>query len=187
MIDFSSIDPRLLFPDITEVWASSLELILTLLNLAVLIMMVVAEWKLFRKFGEKPWKSIVPYYSTYILYKNIWSKKTFWIYLISSTIFESAFYAIKYMSKSMPDSDLMAIIVLIAVPFAIVAAICSVIFLLRTAEAFNKGLAFCIGLLLIYPVFIAILGFGKAEYVLADKNGHAVKNAEETEFETEAV
>ncbi len=41
----------------------------------------------------------------------------------------------------------------------------SIICYLKLAKAFGKGTGFGIGLILLCPIFIMILGFGKAEYV----------------------
>ena len=67
MLDFSFTDPRLLFPGITESFAHILENISTTWYFISLLLIVIGEWKLFKKFGEKPWKSLVPYYNTYIV------------------------------------------------------------------------------------------------------------------------
>ena len=70
MFDFSYLDPKLLFPNITEGWALAIDSFSNLLSIVSIILIIVAEWKLFKKFGEKPWKSLVPYYNAYILYKH---------------------------------------------------------------------------------------------------------------------
>jgi hypothetical protein len=165
MLDFSFADPRLLFPNINESFALILENISTAWYFISFALMVIGEWKLFRKLGEKPWKSIVPYYNTYIMYKRTWSKKAFWIYFLSSTMFNIAQNTSKSLAQSMPDSGWGTIIILIAFPLGIIAAICSILYALRIAEAFGKGKLFCVGLLVVYPIFIAILGFGKSRYV----------------------
>lgn len=35
-----------------------------LISIAILILMIVANWKLFTKAGEEGWKSIIPFYNT---------------------------------------------------------------------------------------------------------------------------
>ena len=114
MFDFSYMDPRLLFPNITEGWALAIESLSNLLSLVGFILVVVAEWRLFRKLGEKPWKSLVPYYNSYILYKHSWSKKSFWIYFISTMLFDLTQSASKYLSQNQPDNMWMTLLVLIS-------------------------------------------------------------------------
>ena len=165
MLDFSFTDPRLLFPNITESFAHTLENISTSWYFIGLLLIVIGEWKLFKKFGEKPWKSLVPFYNTYIMYKRAWSKRNFWIYFLSSALFTIAQNTSNSLAHYFPDSSWKTLIILIALPLGIVAATCSILYAFRIAEAFGKGKLFCVGLLVIYPIFISILGFGRSRYV----------------------
>lgn len=165
MFDFSTVDPRLLFPSLTESWAVAINSAISILDFIGLVLMIVAEWNLFKKFGEKSWKSLVPYYNTYILYKHSWSKKACLIYLISSSLFDIAQIASKQWAQNDPASMWSSLFVLFGLPFGIVAAVCSILYAFRLAEAFGKGKAFSAGLLLLYPVFISIIGLGKVQYL----------------------
>ena len=187
MFDFSTVDPRLLFPALTESWAVAIDIIATLLDLFGLILMVVAEWHLFKKFGEKPWKSLVPYYNTYIMYKNTWSKKVFWVYFISSSVFDITQMASQQWAQNDPAGIWKTFFILIGLPFGIVAAVCSILYAFRLAEAFGKGKVFSAGLLFLYPIFIAILGLGKIQYVGNCDDGQVTVEAEAHEIEGEVV
>lgn len=165
MFDFSSVDIRLLFPSLTESWAGAIDSVMSFLNYVGLILIVVAEWKLFKKFGEKSWKSLVPYYNSYILYKHSWSRNAFWVYTVSSTLFDIAQIASQLWSRNDPAGMMKTLFVLIGLPFGIVAAVCSILYAFRLAEAFGKGKGFSAGLLFVYPVFISILGLGKVQYL----------------------
>lgn len=165
MLDFSFVDPRLLFPNITESFAHTLESISTTWYFISILLMILGEWKLFRKFGERPWKSLIPYYNTYIMYKRAWSKGAFWIYFLTSTLFTLAQNWSKTLAQNSADNFWDTLIILVALPFGIIAAIYSILYALRMAEAFGKGKLFCLGLLVIYPIFVAVLGFGKAKYI----------------------
>ena len=165
MIDFSFVDLKLLFPNITESLVVTLDMIRALVALISLIIVMIAEWKLFKKFGERPWKSIVPYYNTYLLYKHTSGISAFWIYFTTSTLFNVTLAASQYVAQSFPTSSWKTLLILAALPLGIVAAVCSVLLTFRTAEAFGKKKLFSVGMLLLYPVFISILGFGKSQYV----------------------
>ncbi|NZA37286.1 DUF5684 domain-containing protein [Eubacterium callanderi] len=52
-----------------------------LLALAWYVFILVAGWKLFEKAGEPGWKSLIPIYGSYILYKISWKTSMFWVYL----------------------------------------------------------------------------------------------------------
>ena len=93
----------------------------------------------------------------------------------------------KSLAQSMPDSGWGTIIILIAFPLGIIAAICSILYALRIAEAFGKRKLFCVGLLVIYPIFIAILGFGRSRYVGPMSEAQMQDMAEETEPKEEVV
>ena len=187
MLDFSYLDPKLLFPNITDSWALTIDSISTLINLATLILIFIAEWKLFKKFGEKPWKSLVPYYNSYLVYKHVWSKKIFWIYIISSTLFDISHGVSNHLAETAPDNQWMTLIVLIGLPFGIVAAVCSILYVFRLAEAFGKGKAFSVGLILMYSVFISILGIGKVKYLGNPNDGQTINETDPQKLEGEVV
>ena len=44
------------------------------------LLLVIASWKIFTKAGEKGWKSLIPIYNVYILYKI--SGLSFWKWLV---------------------------------------------------------------------------------------------------------
>ena len=50
--------------------------------LALIILLVVARWKIFTKAGEAGWKSIIPIYSDYVQWRIGWKKTgLFWAYI----------------------------------------------------------------------------------------------------------
>ena len=165
MIDFAFADPRLLFPNISESLAHTLDNISTAWFFLSIILAIIGIKKTFKKFGERGWKSAVPIYNTYLLYKYSWSRRAFFVYLASSTLFNVAENASKTLAQSYPNSPGITLIILVAIPLGIIATMCSIIYTIRLAEAFGKGKFFCVGLFLLYPVFIAILGFSKCKYV----------------------
>lgn len=50
------------------------------LSLALMILLIVAKWKIYEKAGEEGWKSIIPFYNDYILYKIVWGNG--WLFLL---------------------------------------------------------------------------------------------------------
>ncbi len=61
--------------------SSGMSPIVSILYLAVLIVVIVAMWKVFEKAGQKGWASIIPIYNTYILLK-IAGKPGWWLLLM---------------------------------------------------------------------------------------------------------
>lgn len=46
--------------------------IVMILYLAILFISLIASWKLFTKAGEEGWKSLIPFYNTYTLFKIVY-------------------------------------------------------------------------------------------------------------------
>ena len=165
MFDFSTVDLGLLFPSLSEAWITAFNHVSRWWSLISIVLILVGEWLMFKKFGEKSWKSLVPYYNSYIVYKHVWSKRVFWVYIVSTTLFDISQLASQQFAQNDPAGMLKTLFILIGLPFGIVAAVCSILYAIRLAEAFGKRKIFAVGLLLIYPIFIAILGIGKAKYL----------------------
>ena len=47
------------------------------------VLIIIAMWKIFEKAGEAGWKSIIPIYNVYIMYKIVGMKNWFWYTLIA--------------------------------------------------------------------------------------------------------
>lgn len=56
-------------------------LVAGLLLLVIIIPVLIAEWKLFKKAGKKGWEAIVPFYSTWVLIEV--AGLNWWYFLIS--------------------------------------------------------------------------------------------------------
>ena len=59
-------------------FSAMFSLIFFAVELAILIVMIVATWKLYKKAGEPGWAAIVPFYNSYIMYKISGKKNLFW-------------------------------------------------------------------------------------------------------------
>lgn len=156
---------ELLFPNISETTVRILTLVESLISLAFAILFIIASWKLLEKFGEKPWKALIPFYNVYLIYKYTWKKGAFWVYLIATLAGDILFYASEVIAGKTPDNIWASILVLLAFPFLIVELAHHVLASIRITEAFGKKKSFAVGLVLLYEIFIMILGFGKSQYV----------------------
>ena len=52
----------------------------------IIILWIVARWKFFTKFNEDGWKSLIPFYSDYMMFKLTWKTKYFFISLVASIL-----------------------------------------------------------------------------------------------------
>ena len=136
---------------------------------------IVATWKLFEKAGYDGWKALIPVYNLYILLKicRFADSAILWILIAvfclpiaSVMIIASAFAvgaafgggAIGYVA--IPTFLSISLIALLPI-----ASFASHIYIMaRLAKAFGQSDAFTVGLVLLTPIFIMILGFGEAKY-----------------------
>lgn len=98
----------------------------------MLVLLIIGWWKIFEKAGYEGWKSIIPFYNSYIIYELSFGKGKGWMFLLT------------------------------LVPC--VGVIVEIVRAFKMATAFGKGVGFGFGLLIFYPIFALILGFGSAEY-----------------------
>lgn len=128
--------------------------------LALYILLVVIQWKLFTKAGEAGWKALIPVYNQYILFKICWSTKWFW-FLLGSSVAMSIGMLIPLLG-----------------PILFVAGILVFMFTyvfecLQLAKAFCKEESYGIGLVLLRPIFEFILAFDHdVKYIGAQKDPH---------------
>ena len=86
-----------------------------------------------------------------------------------------------HLADNAPESAWMTLLTLFSVPLGIIAAVCSVLYALRLAEAFGKGKIFGVGLFLVYSVFVSIIGFGKSKYIEIRENDADEAAAEDSQ------
>ena len=115
-------------------------ILMMLVGIGLFVMMCIARWKLFVKFGEPGWKSLIPFYSTYIQYGYVWRAKIGTIMVICSVA-----------SLLLP--------LLLPVTYTI-----GVIGTYRTARVFAQDDYFAFGLIFLPFIFLPILAFGDARY-----------------------
>jgi hypothetical protein len=102
--------------------------------LIVVLVMLVAMWKVYVKAGQPGWAILIPIYNSIVMFR-ITGRSPWWI-LGLFVPFLNFFVAIRLVF------DL--------------------------AKAFGRGIGFGFGLLFLFPIFVLILGFGKAQYVGRD-------------------
>lgn len=119
------------------------------------IVTVIALWKIFTKAGVAGWKSLIPIYNAYLLYKI--AGVNFWVYGLLLPMISGILQTV-----GQNTTDAMQIL------FALVAAVVLIYaewkFSEGLAKSFGKGTGFAIGLILLPNIFQLILGFGSAKY-----------------------
>lgn len=130
-------------------------LVVTVLVL-VLVLFLVANWKLFVKFKEPGWKSLIPFYSDYIVYSKLWGNG--WLFIVPVGL------------------AMLGYLPFIGVIFNIITLCFACLYAYKMAEAFGEGIGFTLGLIVLAPVFKLILAFDKKhEYLGVPIDGTSYK------------
>ncbi|MDO5431972.1 DUF5684 domain-containing protein [Eubacterium sp.] len=114
---------------------------------------IIGGWKLFQKAGEPGWKSIIPFYNQYVLYRFSWKAYMAFpliILGIGSTLL------MQYTTGAMYTVGSLAFIAY---------TVLNIIGYHKISKAFGHGAGYTVGLFFLYPIFIMILGFGKSKYI----------------------
>ena len=126
------------------------------------LLQIIANWRIFTKAGEPGWKSIIPVYGDYISYKIAWETGYFWATLILGI----AASWVQGQADPYSNNIMIAFVVLV---LRIIIAVISIMYSVKLAKAFGRGIPFALGLIFLQPIFMLILGFGDDPYYGADR------------------
>lgn len=107
----------------------------SVLIIALTLISIIANWKIYSKAGEPGWACLVPIYANVVQFKIVGLNP--WLLLLY----------------------------LVPVVNIIAAAVFAIVVPFRLAKSFGKDIAWGFGLWLLPFIFYLILGFGKSEYV----------------------
>jgi hypothetical protein len=125
--------------------------IILVISIPILVLQIIAYWKIFTKAGEEGWKAIIPGYNLYIMYKIAWQTKFFWIFI--GLMFLSG------VVSGLTGSIILSYVLMI--PGLVVA----IIYSHKLSKSFGKEVGFTIGLIFLSTIFSLILAFGSARYI----------------------
>ncbi len=118
---------------------------LWLFLLAICIVLIVANWKLYEKAGKPGWASIIPIYNIIVLFEIIGYK---WYYIF------------------------FLFLGIIPIIGSIALILFTISYNIKLARSFDQGAGFGIGLWFLNPIFVAIIAFSKdIKYVGPSVNG----------------
>ena len=145
--------------------------------LLISILILVENWMIFNKAGERGWKVLIPFYGEFVKCRIAKKKNLFWWKLVLSIILVVATFAIAIFSAttlanlntSSPTEELAVKIIVLSLAIlasAIGAIIAEVKLCTNLAKAFKLPAVFGVGLLFLEPVFAGIIAFsGKIQHV----------------------
>lgn len=103
----------------------------------IVLIAIVAIWRVFTKAGQPGWAVLIPFYNLYV-YSQVVKRPGWWMLL--------------YFASIIPVIGSLAVLFV------------SIIDSLRLAKLFGKSSGFGVGIILLGVVFLPILAFGDADY-----------------------
>lgn len=116
-------------------------IIVIAISMAVGIVTIIAQWKVYKKAGKGGWEAIIPFYSNWVLVE-VAELKWYWFL---------GFFGPLVLGM-IPEIEFLGYLVYLFTTFNV---------FYNISKKFNKGAGFAIGLTLLTPIFLAILGFSK--------------------------
>uniref|UniRef100_UPI00402A0612 DUF5684 domain-containing protein n=1 Tax=Agathobacter rectalis TaxID=39491 RepID=UPI00402A0612 len=157
------------------------------INLAVMVLTIVASWIMYAKAGEHGWAAIVPFYSSYVRFRIAGKQKLFWGYLVASIasivgcillMYEIIASGLSVMTSSYMGSyydstygyagnrigahmGMLIFAVILIIAAMIAAAVMNILCCVGLSHAFGKGAGFACGLIFLNVIFVCIIAFNK--------------------------
>lgn len=170
------------------------------INLAVMVLTIIASWIMYAKAGEHGWAAIVPFYSSYVRFKIAGEKKLFWGYLVATIgiivgciilMYEIIASGLSVMTSSYMGSyydstygyagsrigahmGMLIFAVILIIAAMIVALVMSILCCVGLSHAFGKGAGFACGLIFLNVIFVCIIAFNKK--IVYVGNGYSNNN-----------
>ena len=122
------------------------------------ILSAIGYWKVLVKGGHPGWHSLIPILNAYDQYDMAWNG---WMGVATSFL---AGFGLA-LSQTAQNTQGGGVLSVIAAVCAIASLAINIIGMNKFAKAFGKGVGFTVGLVLLEPFFMMILGFGSSEYI----------------------
>jgi hypothetical protein len=178
----------------TDTSSTTFSLFYTIFYIALVVYMIVVEWKIFEKAGEKGWKIFIPFYNSYIFYKIAHKTKWFWFLLASTIMFVisyiiliveiiASFVSVFSSNSSSGDKvGLLIIMGILLIASCILMFISSIMQSIGLSRAFGQEDLFAVGLIFVQPVFLGIIAFNnKIQYL--DRPNDGLLNVQKNEYQ----
>ena len=125
---------------------------------------LIGKFFIFEKMGMPGWKSLIPIYSDYLLFRELIGSGYFWGYIASALLAGScsAFVTIGLVSGVMEFLFIITAVAACTVTIAIQIKLAH-----SLSKSFGHGIGYTFGLIFIEPIMLMILGLGNNRYARA--------------------
>lgn len=122
-----------------------------ILVIAIGILLIVANWKIFTKAGQPGWATLIPFYNVYVMSQIAFGSAVYFIALIIAWVvsFIGNISGIDFISSLASLAQLVLYIIYCA----------------KISKAFQKSVGFTVGLVILPVIFFPILGFDSSRYI----------------------
>ena len=130
----------------------------------VLALTLIGKYFIFEKMGMPGWKSLIPIYSDYLLFRELIGSGYFWGYIASALLAGScsALVTIGMVSGVMEFLFIITAVAACTVTIAIQIKLAH-----SLSKSFGHGIGYTFGLIFIEPIMLMILGLGNNRYARA--------------------
>ena len=125
---------------------------------------LIGKFFIFEKMGMPGWKSLIPIYSDYLLFRELIGSGYFWGYIASALLAGScsALVTIGMVSGVMEFLFIITAVAACTVTIAIQIKLAH-----SLSKSFGHGMGYTFGLIFIEPIMLMILGLGNNRYARA--------------------
>lgn len=148
-------------------------MVVFIIAIVLVVLLVIARWKLFTKAGEAGWKSIIPIYSDYVQWRIGWNKTgLFWLYILlviaGSVVMSMGGVTASQMAGAAPiDASTASYnmpMVAVGTILMLVGAIIALVAAFKLFKSFGHGAGMFIAYLFFPNIVLLVLGFGSSRY-----------------------
>lgn len=144
------------------VYSQQMSPLTAVISLALMILLIVSNWKIFVKAGEPGWKAIIPFYNAYTQYK--FSVGNGWMFL---TMYVPYFFMMIFTNLMNSNTDSLVFPILVII-MGVITLVSFIWLNIKMCRCFGKGIGFAIGAIILPIIFYPILAFGSAQYSRED-------------------
>lgn len=148
--------------------------VMILLSLAVAVLCIIAQWRLFEKAGEHGWAALIPIYNYFVMTKIATGNYLLgWIYMGICVVYTIVSGVSSFMLGFSSDSEtfgfayIMMMLVLfgLMIPVYVIAGYVSYMF----SKSYGKPTLWNVCMIFLSPILMIVMGFDKNTYYVGPK------------------